>query len=238
MQSEKIIWVIDDHKLRREGIVGLLRSWAKTRSVQLRQIEAPEHIYPSEFVTGEKDLFQLCLMGIGGRSLSEPEVEVTIRQLMEVLDGRPLVVILDNSDDAEVKHALKLGVKGLVPTYLDSGIAARAISFVLEGGVFFPSHHQRHCNPGTGEQHDVTAPRNQQQLDDGNQPASDRDNRDHNERQPASAIPVVKVGKLPELSERQMDVLEALKRGHSNKLIARALNLSEATVKIHMRTLI
>lgn len=36
-------------------------------------------------------------------------------------------------------------------------------------------------------------------------------------------------------TQRQSDIIEALKFGHSNKIIARRLNIAEATVKIHIR---
>lgn len=39
---------------------------------------------------------------------------------------------------------------------------------------------------------------------------------------------------LPELTGRQFDVLRLLVRGHSNKLIARDLNIGEGTVKVHV----
>lgn len=37
------------------------------------------------------------------------------------------------------------------------------------------------------------------------------------------------------LTQRQYDIIEALQLGHSNKMIARRLNIAEATVKIHIR---
>jgi DNA-binding NarL/FixJ family response regulator len=37
------------------------------------------------------------------------------------------------------------------------------------------------------------------------------------------------------LTQRQFDIIEALQLGHSNKMIARRLNIAEATVKIHIR---
>jgi DNA-binding NarL/FixJ family response regulator len=42
-------------------------------------------------------------------------------------------------------------------------------------------------------------------------------------------------GAAPELSERQRDVLRLLLAGHSNKLIGRALGLTDATVKTHLQ---
>ncbi len=37
------------------------------------------------------------------------------------------------------------------------------------------------------------------------------------------------------LTQRQNDIIDALRFGHSNKIIARQLNIAEATVKIHIR---
>jgi DNA-binding NarL/FixJ family response regulator len=42
-------------------------------------------------------------------------------------------------------------------------------------------------------------------------------------------------GDVPELSDRQRDVLRLLIEGKSNKLIARALDLTDATVKTHLQ---
>lgn len=41
---------------------------------------------------------------------------------------------------------------------------------------------------------------------------------------------------VPALTERQRNVARQLAYGHSNKVIARALGISEATVKVHMRS--
>ena len=57
---------------------------------------------------------------------------------------------------------------------------------------------------------------------------------------PAGVLPgrsstVGQPGGQPEFSERQGDVLRLLIEGHSNKLIARRLGLSDATVKTHLQ---
>ena len=228
MNSNKIIWVLDDHKLRREGTIGVLSPWAATSSVELKQVERPEHIYPSELLVGEADLQQLCLMGIGGRSLEDDEIQDKIRTLLGILDGRPLLVILDNIDGDQVKCAIRLGLQGLVSTYLDGEIAIRAIRYVFSGGVYFPSGMSGH----TDRQRPAAVSKDGRSAISGRtdrqaEPEAYAGHQTNEPRQP-----------LPALSDRQVEVLGALKRGYSNKLIARELNLSEATVKIHMRTLI
>jgi DNA-binding NarL/FixJ family response regulator len=47
--------------------------------------------------------------------------------------------------------------------------------------------------------------------------------------------PQAEPGTVPEFSERQRDVLRLLIEGHSNKLISRALGLTDATVKTHLQ---
>ena len=41
----------------------------------------------------------------------------------------------------------------------------------------------------------------------------------------------------PDLSRRETDILKLIRNGASNKQIARSLNLAEATVKVHMKSL-
>lgn len=170
---------------------------------------------------------QLCLMGIGGRSLEEDDIQDKVRTLLSILDGRPLLVILDNIDGDEVKCAIRLGLQGLVSTYLDGEIAIRAIRYVFAGGVYFPTGipgHVERQRPAVAAKETRAVPANR-----ADRPVeADAQARETGEPRPP----------FPALSDRQVEVLGALKRGYSNKLIARELNLSEATVKIHMRTLI
>jgi two-component system nitrate/nitrite response regulator NarL len=42
----------------------------------------------------------------------------------------------------------------------------------------------------------------------------------------------------PALSEREAQILNSLVKGHANKLIARAYDISEATVKVHMKSIL
>ena len=228
MDIEKIVWVIDDHKLRREGTIGVLSDWAASASVQLRQVERPEHIFPVELLSNGLESRQICLLGIGGDRLSDKQVTNKVMAIQTILGDRPLAIISDNFQKAEVDLAIDLGVRGLVSTFLDKDVAIRAIEFVMEGGSYRPSVHDLYDE------------------DDAPLPASDRNTAPEDtssavdpafEEGPAQT-PQLSAMKLPDLSERQMEVLKALKQGLSNKLIARELNLSESTVKIHMRSLI
>ena len=43
---------------------------------------------------------------------------------------------------------------------------------------------------------------------------------------------------LPRLSEREAQILDGLVRGHANKVIARTCDITEATVKVHMKSIL
>jgi two-component system nitrate/nitrite response regulator NarL len=43
---------------------------------------------------------------------------------------------------------------------------------------------------------------------------------------------------LPDLSEREIQILDGLVKGHANKVIARTCDITEATVKVHIRSIL
>jgi two-component system, NarL family, nitrate/nitrite response regulator NarL len=51
-------------------------------------------------------------------------------------------------------------------------------------------------------------------------------------------LPAPALGNRPRLSEREAQVLDGLVKGHANKVIARSCDLTEATVKVHMKSIL
>jgi two-component system, NarL family, nitrate/nitrite response regulator NarL len=43
---------------------------------------------------------------------------------------------------------------------------------------------------------------------------------------------------VPKLSEREIQILDGLVKGHANKVIARTCDITEATVKVHMKSIL
>jgi DNA-binding CsgD family transcriptional regulator len=46
------------------------------------------------------------------------------------------------------------------------------------------------------------------------------------------------VAETPAMSEREIQILDGLVKGHSNKVIGRRCNITEATVKVHMKSIL
>lgn len=53
-----------------------------------------------------------------------------------------------------------------------------------------------------------------------------------------SAHQTSKQRSLPKLSEREAQILDGLVKGHANKVIARTCDITEATVKVHMKSIL
>jgi DNA-binding NarL/FixJ family response regulator len=122
-------------------------------------------------------------------------------------------VISDLDFEAEARHAFDAGARGFLPTTMEPDVLLAALSFILRGGSYFPPQHTE-SSGWTGAEMQT----------DGERPA------------PRSR-PVPGADPAYSLTSRQEDVLGLLSKGRSNKDIARALALSEATVKIHVRHL-
>ena len=56
-------------------------------------------------------------------------------------------------------------------------------------------------------------------------------------QQSASPVDRVRVGDVA-LSQRELDIIRSLADGHTNKSIAKALSITEATVKVHIKTVL
>jgi DNA-binding NarL/FixJ family response regulator len=141
--------------------------------------------------------------------------------LVEFRAGYPAlpVVVVSASDRAsDVIRSIDLGAMGFVPKRASNDTLFEALHMVMSGGIYVPQ-----MNIGPSER------------------ASSRD--EERTRGPLGAVgaaaadtsfqtqpSLASIGLTP----RQTDVLALLLQGHSNKLIARALNLSVETIKDHV----
>jgi DNA-binding NarL/FixJ family response regulator len=131
--------------------------------------------------------------------------------LADFRDDHPataVVVLSGNHDPATARAALAGGASGFIPKSDSRDVLVQALALVLAGGVYVPAF----------------------ALHDPGPPAAR-----------AAARPTGPAGPTPEslgLTARQMEVLALMMQGRSNKLIGRALNLAEPTVKNHVTALL
>lgn len=143
--------------------------------------------------------------------LQMPDVD-DLKLLTELCNTRPdiPVVVVSASEDCRVmQRAIEHGAAGFIPKSVANGVLVSAMQLVLSGGVYIPSEMF-----GAGDM----------ELE----PYAREDG------MPSPGVPV----RRDTFTARQLDVLELVAGGHSNKSIANQLGLSEHTIKIHISAIL
>lgn len=227
--SKSEIVVIDPHKLRQAGLVRLLENWAEANGLDVTAISPPQ-----ELTVGPN--CAMVLLSVGGVSVLEDDPQLWIRSVRTVMQDVPLVILSDLEDCPEIRAAFKEGAKGFISTDIDPAVALEALTFIHRGGSFFPSSVLLDTAGPAGAQ--SAAPPPHRMADAEIQPPL----RHNVVWRTARERPRIEVkagaGSLPSdraLTPRQREVLEGLREGKPNKVIARDLQMTEATVKVHVR---
>ena len=128
-----------------------------------------------------------------------------LERMRESLPALPVVVVSGSDDPASVLAALDLGAMGYIPKTSPRDVLLGAVRLVASGGIYVP----------------VEALKTREAV-----PSAP----------PVAASGVTGAGTAADLglSPRQWEVLELLLKGLPNKLIARRLDVTENTVKIHV----
>lgn len=175
----------------------------------------------------------LILMTIRTPSALRDELASHIRTIARYYPKAPVVVIAPCDNPANVELAMAAGAQGVIPVAASLKIAIAALQLVLAGGTYYP--------------HAIDGPKPNISL---------REHRSRLAVEPPLYARAPEAGPLPgrhaaphaeqpgqdepanfmaTFTAREADVLAALQKGRSNKWIAHHLNLSENTVKVHIR---
>jgi DNA-binding NarL/FixJ family response regulator len=131
-----------------------------------------------------------------------------LAELRERYPAISVVVLSALQDRANVQKVLDLGAAGFIPKSARREVMLSALQLVFAGSVYIPP--------------EILAPEGFAEA----APDQQRENRQ-----------IVSLSDL-KLSERQQDVLALMMQGKSNKVICRALNLAEPTVKNHVTAIL
>jgi len=135
--------------------------------------------------------------------------------LKQAVGAAPLVVLTAAEDRRLVLDAVRLGAAGFIPKTSSGKVMIGALRLVLSGGVYLP--------PALLEDREVAALQQALPLQ------AMAEVPGHGMSRAAADVP---------LTPRQREVLALLGQGQSNKEIARALGLSEGTVKLHVTAIL
>jgi DNA-binding NarL/FixJ family response regulator len=205
------IVIIDPKKFRQAAIMRLLEAWSEAAGLKMTPV--PPHM---PFENGRIDTnCEMILVSLGNASVEDPEQLACIKSARLFSPNASIVVLSDREESKEICAAFEAGAAGFLPTSTEPSMALQALSFIRGGGSFFPPSAllQGNARP---EMSSV----GQQAAINGSHPA---------EKPRPQCLDRVS------LTSKQEEVFKLLRRGEANKLIARHLGMSEATVKVHIR---
>lgn len=136
------------------------------------------------------------------------------RRMMEAHPHVPVVILSGTHDQALIMRAFNMGVAGFIPKSAGSAVMMNALHLILAGERYMPPNLV--MGEAVLETPQGAAPHTGPQDD-----------------QPL----ITDSAAVRTLSVRERTVLEHLVGGLTNKEIARALDLQEATVKIHVKNI-
>jgi DNA-binding NarL/FixJ family response regulator len=133
-----------------------------------------------------------------------------LETLREKFPRLPVVVLSGSEDARDMERVLRVGALGYIPKSSCSQVMLSALRLVFAGGVYLPPSMLQ-----SGELSTPVVSKGVAKSSDGDKGTPDNG----------------------PLTARQREVLALLAEGKPNKLIARALNISEGTVKTHVATI-
>jgi DNA-binding NarL/FixJ family response regulator len=209
------IALIDPRALMRESFSDLLRTNTQDFTVHtfaniqqfLKNPTCPEDS-SSKTLKNRRNYYSklnLILINFDTQEVETNEAKEDLLELQKMSPNIPLIVLADQEDTDHIAEAFRNGASGYIPTSLTSSIAIAALRLIIAGGRYIPEAVIREVLEGR-------VPHLEQHLDSSLNPEN-----------------------LDNLTERQQEVLNLLRQGKSNKLIAYEIGVQESTVKVHVR---
>lgn len=211
-QISPVLVIIEPNVLARTCILSILK-----RELTGFEIIEIATISGLNWLSG-KDV-RLVALNIGDKPITDPSVEDSLALLAESCPNAYIALLSNRDDDATASDAMQRGVRGFFPTSIPVEVAIAGLRLVLAGGVYRPL-------PIVG-QNEASNLRTISAYDGAPELSVVHDGNGATRNVPEKT--------MTDLTPREQHVLEALKLGLPNKLIAVKLNLSENTVKMHIQ---
>jgi DNA-binding NarL/FixJ family response regulator len=201
--------LIDDHPLILSGLQLVIQGFGDDVSVA-----CVETARAARELLAANSGFDIVLLDLQLGDCSGFEL---LEELRAAYPALSVVVVSSSDSNADVTRAIYLGAMGFIPKRASNEILFDALHMVMSGGIYVPPMVLRsHVSAAVVRHDDHGWGFRAEGLPGGDASFT---------RSSAAALG---------LTPRQTDVLELLLQGQSNKLIARALNLSVETIKDHV----
>lgn len=206
--GRSVLALIDPKPLTRESFSFLFRDLSSEFSVLC--FSSPEELSSAQSQFNDASL--VLLLNIGSSSSDSESVKESITSIRQDFEDEPIILLGELTTAGHILHALYLGVQGYLPTTLSATVAVEAVRLVRAGGTYVPVNAVAEAlaslSPGAHDERGVKRQASEGKIDRGAQPT---------------------------FTVRQLQVIDFLRKGASNKVIAHELSMKESTVKVHVR---
>jgi two-component system, NarL family, nitrate/nitrite response regulator NarL len=213
MQNSTSTIIVGQRALLREGLASLLQATDYTVAATVSRACELEEASTAE---GGRSL---VILAIGGTNGDYEEMVENINLLRSRLADVKIVVVAETAGAIDLQRIMTLAPDGYILNLGSREILVKSLELtLLDQKVFVlgepaapqisPDTERRHGTNGSSTRSDASSPTNKVETH-------------------ASV-----------LSQREFDVLVCLSRGDSNKNIARSCNITESTVKVHLKAIL
>lgn len=206
------VFVVDDHTLFRRGLIALLAQYPSVRVVG-EAGDAAEALRLAPPLAPQVVLLDHHLPGVRGID--------AIRGLREAMPGVRVLMLTVSEDGEDLAQALRQGAQGYLLKTIEGDLLADAIGRAARGEPVVSAELMGKLVAAFQAQ--------------GGPPAAQEPPPESVEAPVPVPGPAAAGEPAAPLSPREEDVLREIARGASNKEIARALDIAETTVKIHVQ---
>lgn len=235
-RESNFLTIVDGNVLRQAAISCLFREWAGSYELEIAQV-APDDLLTA---LDSSRAWRMIILSVGNESIQTVALQIRLRHLQAISATVPIVIVSDGDNAAEIVAAYRAGCNGYLPTSLQPELALKALDFILGGGTYFPPSILENREDATEHGPDESDPPEDFGAESArfNPPEDTAEGADPDiacsdgAEWPTRAAPDLRV---PGLTDRQYQVLIHLHKGEPNKIIARALGVTEGTVKVHVR---
>jgi DNA-binding NarL/FixJ family response regulator len=132
------VLVIDSRRLRQASLTCLLGSWADASGLTVKAASPDAPL----------DKCGMIIISVGTASIQDAEPQLLIKNFKTRIPEARLVIISDQEDAEEASAAFHNGAAGFLPTSIEPELALRVLSFIRDGGSFFPPSVLSNSVPG------------------------------------------------------------------------------------------
>jgi two-component system, NarL family, nitrate/nitrite response regulator NarL len=219
VQNEPVVLIIDALPVRSLGFIGILNRFDHLAV----PTKAPVTLHTPDEAGPWLDPDATCEMLIyiaGGASNADRDNLERIKALRALAPDVPLMILSDSGTREEIISTLKVSAQGFLYVGANAELAAHVFSFILNGGHFPSAILPEQTGPSQRYPAIDGIPISPCVMGGGS--GAEKDSEDAGPRNRS-------------LTARQKAVLELLRRGDTNKAIARRLGMREGTVNVHVR---